>query len=299
VPSFSICEYTTLGASFEEDLAAYASAGADGIGLCEIKLRDGDEQQQLARLRDAGLVATFCNPGVPSILPLSALPGPHDVDTRVASIRSAILRFAPFAPKAVTCLTGPAGERPASEAYELVVESLRDLADVAAEVDVQIAVEPFHPDFAPLFSLVATLREAVDLAATVDRKNVGVLLDIWHVWSDPTLLDTITRCTADILGVHASNWRAETRGWADRALPADGVANVPEILGALDRAGYGGFYEVEIFSDNGAFGTRYPDSLWDLSPLEMARRSKASFDAAWDRRTLDPVLRDTGAAHDR
>jgi hypothetical protein len=34
----SICEFTTVGASFEEDLAAYAAAGVDGIGVCEFKL---------------------------------------------------------------------------------------------------------------------------------------------------------------------------------------------------------------------------------------------------------------------
>ncbi len=35
---FAICELSTPNASFEEDLAAYRGAGADGISICELKL---------------------------------------------------------------------------------------------------------------------------------------------------------------------------------------------------------------------------------------------------------------------
>ena len=34
--------------------------------------------------------------------------------------------------------------------------------------------------------------------------------------------------------------------------------------------GWDGFYDLEIFSDNGAFGIAYPDSLWDLDAAELA-----------------------------
>ena len=51
----SISEFTTLGASFEEDLLAYRAAGVEGIGVCEIKLGEGAAE----RLRESGLQATF------------------------------------------------------------------------------------------------------------------------------------------------------------------------------------------------------------------------------------------------
>ena len=38
---FAICEFSTLHGSFEDDLAAYAAAGADGISICELKLVEG------------------------------------------------------------------------------------------------------------------------------------------------------------------------------------------------------------------------------------------------------------------
>ena len=85
-PPFAVCEFTTLPASFEEDLAAYAEAGADGIGICEIKLVEGREAEQLASFQASGLAATSCVPAVPSILPLPHLPGPEAPGERVEAL---------------------------------------------------------------------------------------------------------------------------------------------------------------------------------------------------------------------
>jgi sugar phosphate isomerase/epimerase len=79
--------------------------------------------------------------------------------------------------------------------------------------------------------------------------------------------------------------REPTRSFADRVLPGDGVADVPRLLGALDRSGWAGFYDLEIFSDNGAFGSSFADSLWDLPAPELARRGRDAFLACWERRT--------------
>ena len=67
-----------------------------------------------------------------------------------------------------------------------------------------------------------------------------------------------------------------TRSWCDRVLPGDGVADVPALIGALDAAGWDGLYDLEIFSDNGTFGTHHPDSLWDVPAAELARRGRAA-----------------------
>jgi sugar phosphate isomerase/epimerase len=52
-----------------------------------------------------------------------------------------------------------------------------------------------------------------------------------------------------------------------------------EILHKLDAAGFRGFYDVEIFSDNGEFDVAYPDSLWKLPPEEIVERSTRIFSA--------------------
>jgi sugar phosphate isomerase/epimerase len=72
-----------------------------------------------------------------------------------------------------------------------------------------------------------------------------------------------------------------TRGFADRALPGDGAADVPEILRALDAVGWDGLYDIEIFSDDGTFGDEYPDSFWAAPAEETLARATAAFERCW------------------
>ncbi len=96
-----------------------------------------------------------------------------------------------------------------------------------------------------------------------------------------------------IAGVHICDVRSETRGWADRVLPGDGIADVAALIGALDAAGWDGLYDLEIFSDDGTFGTAYPDSLWDIPAADLARQGRTALLAAWQgRRMLVPARSD-------
>jgi sugar phosphate isomerase/epimerase len=139
--------------------------------------------------------------------------------------------------------------------------------------------------------MISSLGEAVDLLDEADRPALGIQFDTWHLWNTPTLLEDIELHSERFVGVHVADWREPTRGWADRVLPGDGVADLPAILGALDRAGWDGYYDLEIFSDNGAFGNAWPDSLWDLPAAELARRGREAFERAWEARIQTPVDR--------
>ena len=276
---FSISQITTLPATFEEDLDAYRAAGADGVGIWELKIPDGGEAQALAALERSGLVSTNAVTNIPSILPLPHFPGPADVTTRVAAYCASLRRLAPFRPSAVVLLTGP-GERGA------VVDGLRTIAAEARAHGLTIGLEPYSASHGGEgWTIVSTIRDAVDLideAGIAD--DVGVLFDLWHLWDADGLEQDLADHAGRIVGVHVNDVREPTRSFADRVLPGDGVAGLPRILGALDRAGWEGFYDLEIFSDDGAFGNAFPDSLWDLQPEELAHRGRESFLACWAER---------------
>ena len=262
----SICEFTTIGATFEEDLAAYREAGVGGIGICEFKL--GDDTADRARLRESGLVATHCIPAVPSILPLPLMEGPNEPGERVDAICASVRRLAAFDPVCCLCLTGPQGERDAAEARRVVVEGLRQIGEEAAHAGVRMSVEPIQREFADLWSLVSSVSEVVELLDEVGATELGIMFDTWHLWNSETLFEDIERYVRRFAGVHVADWREPTRNTNDRVFPGDGVADLPRILGALERAGYDGWYDVEIFSD-----PELPDSLWALDPRDAARRA--------------------------
>jgi sugar phosphate isomerase/epimerase len=282
-PRFAVCEFTTLRASFEEDLAAYRAAGATGIGICEIKLEQGREEEQLAAFGASGLEATTCITAVPSILPLPHLPGPEDPEERVEAIRAGIRRLAPFEPSGLVCLTGPAGALGEEEARRVVVSGLREVADEAARVGIPVGLEPMSATFRDDWTTASTLAEAAELCDEAGAENLGILFDTWHVWDTPDVLAEISRHAPRFVGVHVNDWREDTRGWCDRALPGDGVADLPALLGALHEAGWRGAYELETFSDDGTFGVAYPDSLWEEDAEELARRGHDAFRQLWER----------------
>ena len=285
-PKFAISQVSTLAASFGDDVRAYAAAGADGIGVWELKLGEGGDAEALEQLAASGLGSASAVPAVPSVLPLPLLPGPESPEERVASLCASVHRLAAFAPSAVVCLTGPAGDRDPDEARELVVEGLRTVAAEAERAGVRLALEPFQREGIEDWSLANTLSEAAELVAEVGSGAVGIQFDVWHLWNTPDLLDEIDRHAGLIAGVHVNDWREPTRGWADRALPGDGAADLPSILGALDAAGWDGFYDLEIFSDDGAFGSAYPDSLWALDAADLARRGREAFVRCWQERRV-------------
>jgi sugar phosphate isomerase/epimerase len=272
---------------------AYAEAGADAIGVWEIKLPEGSDAAALEQLEASGLGSAAAIPAIPSILPLPLMEGPSEPTARVDAICASLHRLAPFRPTGIVCLTGPGDGRDA------VVEGLRTIGEEAERAGVRVGLEPVNRVGGEDWTMISSLPEAVELLDDADRPALGIQFDSWHLWNTPTLLEDIERYADRFVGVHVSDWRKPTRSWADRVLPGDGVADLPGILGSLECAGWDGYYDLEIFSDNGAFGNAWPDALWDVDPAGLARSGRASFERVWEARIPSPVDRDRPVLCDR
>jgi sugar phosphate isomerase/epimerase len=261
----------------------YSAAGLDGIGVWEIKLPPGGDAEALEQLAASGLGSAAAIPAVPSILPLPLMEGPSEPSERIDAICASLHRLAPFAPSSVVCLTGPGTNRDA------VVEGLRVIGGEAARLGLRIGVEPMNRIGGEDWTMISSLPEAVELLDEADHSALGIQFDSWHLWNTPTLLEDIDRYFERFVGVHIADWREPTRGWSDRVLPGDGTAGLPAILGALEQSGWGGFYDLEIFSDNGTFGNAWPDSLWDWPAEDAVRRGREALERLWAARIQNAV----------
>jgi sugar phosphate isomerase/epimerase len=279
LPRISVSQVSTLAAGFADDVRTYAAAGLDGMGIWEMKLGDGPDDEAVALLRESGLGSATAVPAVPSILPLPLLAGPDDPRERIDSILRSLHRLAPFEPAAVLCVTGP-GDRAAA------LRGLREVVAEAEQLGLRVALEPFQREGLENWSIPSTLGDAAAVVEEIGSPALGIQFDVWHLWNTPELFDEIERHAPLVAGVHVNDWREPTRGWADRVLPGDGVAPVAAILGALDRAGWDGFYDIEIFSDNGTFGVAYPDSLWDVDGAELVGRGRQQLLECWVERRV-------------
>jgi sugar phosphate isomerase/epimerase len=247
----SISQITTVAQSFADDVDVYRAAGADGIGIWEMKL----DEDSLERFRRSGLEAATAVPAVPSILPVPLMEGPADPAARVEAICASIRRLAPFEPSGMLFLTGPGEDRAA------ILDGVRAIADEGARSGVRVALEPIQREFAHFWTVVSSLDEA---AALVDESgaDVGLMYDTWHLWREP--LEQIERHRERIYGVHLADWREPTRHTNDRVLPGDGTIEFGPILEALR---WDGLFDLEIFSEAELDG-----SLWREDARELAAR---------------------------
>jgi sugar phosphate isomerase/epimerase len=265
----SLSEISTVNASFAEDIAAYAAAGFDGIGIWEMKL-PADDAANLDLLRKAGLAVANCIPTVPSVLPLRlpGMEGPPDPDERVAALCASMRRLARFEPASVLCLTGPAGDLEPEHARRLVAEGLRDVAAAAREAGVRLGLEPSTPHQHDTVSFVNSVADALELLDEDGLRDVGIMVDTYNLWHEEPR--ALARVAERVTGLHVADEPTEA-GRTDRVLPGEGGTRSAEHVHALLDAGWDGFLDAEIFST--------PDRFWGLPVDEAARQAYAAASA--------------------
>jgi sugar phosphate isomerase/epimerase len=149
----------------------------------------------------------------------------------------------------------PAGSKDLEAARQQVKEATEELAIHGRALGVRIALEPLHPVYVAERSCLTLLSEALDWCDAIEGVStdpwVGVALDCYHVWWDPTLMQNIARAgkARRIFAFHVCDWLVPTVDVLnDRGMMGDGVIDIQGIRGAVEAAGYSGAVEVEIFS---------------------------------------------------
>jgi sugar phosphate isomerase/epimerase len=184
----------------------------------------------------------------------------------MGDFRASIDMAAGLAAPVLSIVTG--GVEPGREgvavSLRLVADRVAEAAPYAAERGVRLALEPLNPVYGGDRSCLTTLRDALDLCDAIGAPNVGVAVDVYHVWWDTDLPRQLVRAGGRILGLHLCDWLAETRDvLLDRGMMGDGVADIRAIRGWTEGAGYGGPCEVEIFSA-GNWWTKDPGQVLDV-----------------------------------
>jgi len=263
----SLSEISTVGATFEEDVQAYAAAGFDAIGLWESKL-PFDDDANTALLHEVGLRVAVCVPEVPSVLPLAipGMEGPDDPAERIEALKLSVARFMAYQPECVACLAGPLGGYSEDEGTEILVQGLRKIAVVARLAGVPVGFEPVHVSQSEQAGFVNSLAHAEAVLARADAPEIGILFDTYHLWDDPDVFAWIAANAHRVVGLHVSDWPSLDR--TDRVLPGEGISRTRELVDALAAAGWDGALDVEIFST--------PELFWGLPLEEAARRAYAA-----------------------
>jgi sugar phosphate isomerase/epimerase len=273
----SVNQMTFAGTTFENDVQTCRDVGILGLGVEAGKLEDGRDEEFAELLAAADIQATLCVPDSPSILPVALFGGSQDPRVRLGEMIASIRRFERFRPSQFITLTGVGGTGDDSEQRRTVVEGYRRLGAAAADVGALVGIEPIRARFAPDSSIVSSVEEAANLIDEIGAPNVGIIYDVWHHFDSPTLLADIESYSSLFTIVQLGDAPRGADHGINRSIPGEGVVPFEAILGALERAGYTGWLDVELLSD-----PDIPSPIpADLSPREVVTRAKAGIERAW------------------
>jgi sugar phosphate isomerase/epimerase len=274
--SFGISEFTTQPWSFDEDVARFPALGVDAIEIVEAKLDPDRLAEQMKAVAAAGLTISGVQPAVRTFLPSRMMPEPKSLPDRLSALRGTIERLGRYAPDVPFITnTGPHPKGDMAEAMRLAGDGLGELARVAADHGVRLALEPLNPSSVNIESAIWTINQALEVIDRADSDRVGLCLDYWNIWQQADVEAAIGRARGRIFTVQASDWRTP-RSFADRIVPGDGSIPLPRLLAATRDAGFDGPYVVEIFSDDVA------DSLYDGDLSDVIRRCRDGMASAWE-----------------
>ena len=245
----------TLGfqCPIEKSIDAIAAAGFGGIAPWRREIEGQNVSAIAKRIRDAGLKVTgYCRS---TYLPSLTREG---LQANIESNRRALDDAAVLGANSFVMVVGglPEGSRDIAAARAHVVEGTARLLEYGRSLGVRIALEPLHPVYTAERSCLTLLSEALEMCQQIEGAvavpSLGVCLDVYHIWWDPNLKRDIVRAGLEkrIFGFHVCDWLVPTADVLnDRGMMGDGVIDIAAIHADVEKAGYQGLVEVEIFSE--------------------------------------------------
>lgn len=145
-------------------------------------------------------------------------------------------------------------DRPLDESLDLAALRLGVIADLLSGHGFSLGIEFCGPDMFhnKPFEFLTGVTGTMEIVRASGASNIGVLADSFHLYcSGSTAGELSDLANGKVTGVHindAPHADVSTLMDADRVMPGDGVIPLTDFLTSLDRAGYRGPAEVELFN---------------------------------------------------
>jgi sugar phosphate isomerase/epimerase len=238
----SLNQWTTRRLSTIGAVRECVGGGVPSIGLWREHVAATGLAATAKAVRDAGLrVSSLCRGGFVTA-----------PDADLDDNRRAIDEAAELGAGCLVLVAGglPDGSKDLPAARRRVGDALAVLAPYAAERGVLLALEPLHPMYCADRAVVSTLGQALDLVEPFPVGQVGVVVDTFHVWWDPDVMNQIARAGDRIASFQVCDFLVPPPAdpLLGRGMMGDGVIDFRPLREAVDAAGYAGDIEVEIFN---------------------------------------------------
>lgn len=263
IERLSLNQITTEQWNLKEAVEGCARNEVPWIALWRHKIEEIGLSQSKKLIQDAGLkVSSICRGG------MFPAPTAAERQQRLDDNRRAIEEAAELGADVLVLVCGPAPDKDIEQARKWVEEGIEQLIPFAKNHGVKLGIEPLHPMYAADRSVIVSLAHANDIAEKHQPDEVGVVVDVFHVWWDPDVYNQIARAKGRILGFHVSDWAVPMPDMLKgRAMMGDGVIELRKLRKAAEAAGYTGPIEVEIFNQ----------AIWDMDGDDVLKLMKERY----------------------
>lgn len=261
IERLSLNQITCNNWTLREAIEGCERAGIGWIGVWRHKIEDLDGSVRV--LQNSGLrVSGLCRGGM---FPAATR---AERQIRIDDNLRAIDEAAALGTDVLVLVNGPAPDRDIQGARTMVEEGISAVLQHARDRGVKLGVEPLHPMYAAERSVIVTLGEANRLVRRLDSDQVGVVVDVYHIWWDVDIYQQIEDAAGSIVAFHVCDWLVPTTDLLmSRGMMGDGVIEIRRMREAVERSGYKGPIEVEIFNQQ----------VWDTPGDEVLETMKDRF----------------------
>ena len=263
ISRLSINQYTLRHSTIPQFLEDCAVERIPFVALWREKIAETGLDQVRKLLGDAGIkVSSLCRGG---FFPASTL---HQQSKNLEENFRAVDEAAAIGAEVLVLVCGGIANRDIDRSREMVVEGVARLLAYAEQAGIKLGIEPLHPMFAADRSVIVSLGQANGIIELFKSSNLGVVIDVYHVWWDPAVYTEIARASGHIFGFHVNDWIVPLPDRLNgRGMMGDGVIEIRRLREAVTQAGYLGPVEIEIFNEE----------LWRLPGSELLRLAKDRF----------------------
>ena len=245
-PELAVHTFTTRSWSMSECIEGYARRGIGGISVWRETLEGEDLSTVRKHIADAGLEGL-------SLVRGGFFTGASAEERAVAveNNRECLREAGALGLPLVVLVCGATPGQTARENYEQIRDGIGLIAGEAADLGIRLAIEPLHPIYAGDRSGICSLRDANNLAGELSLPNVGVAVDVYHVFWEVDLRDQLQRCVDHgwLDAYHICDFKPDQEDvLLDRGIMGEGSIALGQIDQWVHEAGFEGRREVEIFS---------------------------------------------------
>lgn len=157
-----------------------------------------------------------------------------------------------------------------SDIKRITADNIRMIADIGNTFGVGFQLEPVA------WSPIHSLSKSLELIEVVDRENLRMVIDFWHLWSGAeTTPDEVARLSKDqIFNIHFCDGKRQERNtvWDETILrgfyPGEGDIPLKEWVDAVKATGFDEHWSCELISSR----------HWEMNAKEVASTMSKAMD---------------------